>query len=116
MDKTLRTLLIALAVASPVASGLAWFSADAIAAVVLRAADASPLEGSREDDAGIAAEPVEEEDSEQEEECRHLHVRGESSIDLAAHAPRGLAVLPTAPADAIWLAHLPVSRGPPSHR
>jgi hypothetical protein len=115
MVKTLRTFLIALAVASPVLSGLPWTAADASASVIVQEAGSRPLEGSREDDAGTVAEPAEEADGE-EEESRGLHLGGAVAVAQVPVAPGGFVLVPSGRRSLASLANPHLSRGPPSRR
>jgi hypothetical protein len=115
MVKTLRTFLIALAVASPVLSGLPWTAADASASVIVREAGSQPLEGSREDDAGTVVEQAEEGDSE-EEESRGLHLGGAVAVAQVPVTPGGFVLVPSGRRSLASLANQHLSRGPPSRR
>jgi hypothetical protein len=115
MFHTLRTLLIALAAASPLLSGLQLVAADPFPPTVLRSADPTSFDGSREDDAGTVAEQCEEDDTEQEQ-CRVLAMSSASAS--ASHdddAVRRVAMSTGSLAE-ISRPRLHLSRGPPSRR
>jgi len=115
MLNSLRTLLIALAAASPLLSGLQLAAADPFPPTVLRSSDPTPLDGSREDDAGTLAEQCEEDDTEQEQ-CRVPTVC--SALTSAAHDDDAVrrAAVSTGSLAEISRPRLHLSRGPPSRR
>jgi hypothetical protein len=115
MLNTLRTLLIALVAASPLLSGLELVTADPFPPTVLRSSDPTPVDGSREDDAGTLAEQCEEDDTE-EEQSRVLHVFAASASAFdGAHAVRLIAASSGSQAE-ISRPRLHPSRGPPARR
>jgi hypothetical protein len=114
MVKTLRTLLIALALASPVFAGMPW-AGESAAEPAIHTADSRPLEGSRQDDAGTLAEQAEEEDGE-EEESRDLHPGDPAFTGPLAGDSRYLFMAASGRRELSSLAHLPLSRGPPARR
>jgi len=115
MLKTLRTLLIALAAASPLLSGMQLVAADPFPPTVLRSSDGTPLNGSREDDAGTLAEQCEEDDTEQEQ-CRVLPIGPASASAARDDDAVRLAAVSTGSLTEISRPRLHLSRGPPSCR
>jgi hypothetical protein len=115
MLTTLRTLLIALVAAAPLVSGLQLAAADPFPSTGLRSSEPTPVDGSREDDAGTLAEQCEEDDTE-EEQSRVLRVfTASASAFDGAHAVRLIASSSGSPAE-ISRPRLHPSRGPPARR
>jgi hypothetical protein len=113
MLNTLRTLLIALVAASPLLAGLQLVAADPFPPTALRSFDPTPVEGSREDDAGTLVEQCEEDDTE-EEQSRVLQVSAASASAFDdAQAVRLVAASSGSLAE-ITRPRLHPSRGPPA--
>ena len=115
MLNTLRTLLIALVAASPLLSGLQLVAADPFPPTVLRSSDPTPVDGSREDDAGTLAEQCEEDDTEEEQNRGPQIVAASASVSDASHAVR-LVAAPFGSLAEITRARLHPARGPPARR
>lgn len=115
MIKTLTSLLISLVAVSPLIATLQEVSAEPSIAVA--ASDSSPLDGTREDDAGAfsSSEQAEEDDTEQEQDrAEHACCGGPAaSIKDATDRP---VVEAGAAAPGTAAALLPRSRGPPGRR
>jgi len=113
MLSSLRTLLIALAAASPLLSGLQLVAADPFPPTVLRSSDPTPLDGSREDDAGTLAEQCEEDDTEQEQ-YRVLPTCSASASAVHDHDAIRRVAVSTGSLAEVSRPRLHLSRGPPS--
>lgn len=113
MVKTTRTLLIVLAVGSPVLAGLSW-AEQSPEAIAFHAADPVSHDGTREDDAGTAAEQVEEDDG--EEDSRELPVGCPMVAHLHSAGPGWFFHAPSAPAALAPRGRQVRSRGPPTDR
>ena len=116
MHFSLRSLLIAVAVLATVVAGLRDAFAEArSAAIAISADDASPLDGSREDDSGTPSEQMEEDDSE-EESGRELHLVATSHLSSELRSCGSGLALPCPVAAPSARGSVSFSRGPPPAR
>lgn len=111
----LRILLVTLVAAAPLLAGLQAVAADRDAVAAIGAADSSPLDGHREDDAGTLLEESGEQDAE-EDEFRVDHPWMTLAQGIAGDALGRFSSCGDRPVQPSRRAAAALSRGPPQRR